>query len=257
MARTAVARMFLVVVLAVAAHNLKPFSLPGVAGYMLEASTSFNFLLPQAAVAGLEGASLMVAALGTNTRTMVNHLPEASCPVQNADEGIMAFRSVVLPEGQIKVTGPKRARPSFVSAIARRAKGPRPEAIVLPQVEIADLVALRLPSREVAWMPVRNEVMNRMATRRVTLPPVPKRVVVRPASLIQPKMKECESEKIKEMRIAVDLVRERKTDEKRRKMAAEHKTQHETMTVEESEATQSEGEINENDSLFTVILKCS
>ena len=54
MARTAVARMFLVVVLTVAAHNLKPFSLPGVAGYMLQASTSFNLLLPQAAVAVLK-----------------------------------------------------------------------------------------------------------------------------------------------------------------------------------------------------------
>jgi hypothetical protein len=31
--------------------------------------------------------------------------------------------------------------------------------------EIADLVALQLPSREVAWMPVRNEVMARIAAR--------------------------------------------------------------------------------------------
>src|SRR4029450_8355208 len=102
MARTAIARMFLVAVLAVAAHNLKPFSMPGVAGYMLEASTSFNLLLPQAAVAGLEGASLMVAALGTSSGTVASHVPAATRPVQSGDEGIMAFGSVVLPEGQIK-----------------------------------------------------------------------------------------------------------------------------------------------------------
>ncbi len=252
MARTAIARIFLLAILAVAAHNLKPFSLPGVAGYMLEASTSFNVLLPQAAVAGLEGASLMVAALGTNTRTVVNQTPAAACPTQSGDEGLLAFRSVVLPEGQIKVAAPKRTRPSFVGAIAKRAKGPRPEAIVLPQVkEIADLVALRLPARDVSWMPIRNgnEVMARL-TRRYPFP-VPKRVVVRPAALTQPKTKECESEKMKEMRIAVELDLERKADEHRRKMAAEHKTM-----VEESEGTRTESEIHENDSQYTVILKC-
>jgi hypothetical protein len=244
MARTAIARLFLVVVLTVAAHNLKPFSLPGVAGYMLEASTSFNLLLPQAAVVGLEGASLMVAALGTSSGTVASHVPAATCP-QSGDEGIMAFGSVVLPEGQIKVSGPKRGRPTLVSAVARRAKSPRAEAVVLPQVrEIADMVALQLPSREIAWMPVRNEVMARMAARRVTLPPVPKRVVVRPASFIQPKMSGCESEKMKEIRIALDLDRERKADEKRRSMAAEHKTRTQTMTVEEIQVVQSEGEIN-------------
>jgi len=236
--------MFLVVVLTVAAHNLKPFSLPGVAGYMLQASTSFNLLLPQAAVAGLEGASLMVAALGTSNRTVGNHVPAASCPEQSGDEGVMAFGSVVLPEGQIKVSGPKR-KPSFGSAVDRRAKSPRAEAVVLPQVrEIADLVALQLPSREVAWMPVRNEVMARIAARRVNLPPVPKRVVLRPASFIEPKMNGCDSEKMKEIRIAVDLDRERKADEKRRSMAAEHKTRTQTVTVEEIQVVQSEGEIN-------------
>src|SRR5262245_30339379 len=111
MARTAVTRIFLVVVLALAAHNLKPFSLPGVAGYMLEASTSFNLLLPQAAVAGLEGASVMVAALGTNTGALAEHRPETTCPVQSGDEGFMAYGTVVVPEGQIKVSGPKRPRP--------------------------------------------------------------------------------------------------------------------------------------------------
>ena len=121
---------------------------------------------------------------------------------------------------------------------------------MLPQVkEIAHLVALQLPSREVSWMPIRNEIMTRIA-RRITLPPVPKRVVVRPASLM--KTKECESEKLKEMRIAVELDRERKIDERRRSMAAEHKT----LTIEEAEGTHSEGEVKEDNS-FTVVLKCS
>ena len=120
---------------------------------------------------------------------------------------------------------------------------------MLPQVkEIAHLIALQLPSREVSWMPIRNEIMTRIA-RRITLP-APKRVVVRPASLMKPK--ECESEKLKEMRIAVELDRERKVDERRRSMAAEHKT----LTIEEAEGTHSEGEVKEDNS-FTVVLKCS
>jgi hypothetical protein len=69
-------------------------------------------------------------------------------------------------------------------------------------------------------------------------------------------MNGCESEKIKEMRIAVEFDRDRKADEKRRSMAAEHKTRTQKMTVEEIETIQADGEINENDLQLNVILKC-
>lgn len=64
----AVIRLVFVIALMITAHAIRPFSLDNVTTHLLSTARSFSFVLPEAAVASIEHANFLAAALGVGAR---------------------------------------------------------------------------------------------------------------------------------------------------------------------------------------------